>query len=279
MDNQQAERMRVLWKSGRDKLRSFFAHLTEVRQEIGDDALPAWCMEELHIGLSVIARMTATLGAVDEELAKAEFSKAQKAEKERRSAERANQVATAEAARKDREDAARDRERERVKHGRQIAEAKVAKARAEDEREKITHNKNERMRKRADPKQRGPVATAQRRKNEVRKNLPDADLPELFKRLKKAIALCSQGTVVWVDGSIATAMVLAELRGRYSADREFGAQLEKHGIELPHQERAALIHLGRLGEKHLREILGSTDSHSYELIWRQRSRPHLKVVE
>jgi hypothetical protein len=93
MDNQQAERMRVLWKSGRDKLRSFFVHLSEVREEIGDDALPAWCMNELGIGLSVIARMTATLSAVDGELAKAELAKATKAEKERRAAERVRQKA------------------------------------------------------------------------------------------------------------------------------------------------------------------------------------------
>jgi hypothetical protein len=105
----------------------------------------------------------------------------------------------------------------------------------------------------------------------VRKNLPDTDLPELFKRLKKAIALCTESTDCWIE-------VLAELPGRYSADREFGAQLEKHGIDLKKNDRVALIGLGRLGEKRLREVLSGTDSRSYQLIWRDHG-PMLKVVE
>jgi hypothetical protein len=51
---QSADRLIALWKSGRDKYRSFFSVLNEVRREIGDEALADWCRNELHIGLSII---------------------------------------------------------------------------------------------------------------------------------------------------------------------------------------------------------------------------------
>jgi hypothetical protein len=53
-DDFDIQRMQVLWKIGRDKFFSFFSTLEEVRKEIGDEAFPSWCFNELEIGLSVI---------------------------------------------------------------------------------------------------------------------------------------------------------------------------------------------------------------------------------
>jgi hypothetical protein len=49
-------------------------------------------------------------------------------------------------------------------------------------------------------------------------------------------------------------------------------------IDLQEKDRQALIGLGRLGEKRMREILTSTDSRSYQYIWRD-NKPTLKAVE
>jgi hypothetical protein len=84
MDEQQQERLRALWKSGRDKYRSFFAVLEQVRHEIGNDALPKYCVEELGIGLSVITLATNILNGIDAKIAKSELVTANALEKERR---------------------------------------------------------------------------------------------------------------------------------------------------------------------------------------------------
>jgi hypothetical protein len=86
MDEQQTERLRALFKSGRDKYQSFFAVLEEVRQEIGDDALPKFCVEELGIGLSVITQATGILHSVDAKIARSELAVANEIAKEQRRA-------------------------------------------------------------------------------------------------------------------------------------------------------------------------------------------------
>ena len=67
VDQQQVLRLQALFKSGRDKLQSFFAVLNEVRLEIGDQALPSWCFNELHIGFSVVDNIAKVLVKTDEE--------------------------------------------------------------------------------------------------------------------------------------------------------------------------------------------------------------------
>ena len=86
MDNQQIERLLALWKSGRDKYRSFFAVLEEVRQEIGNDALPAWCRMNLQIGLSVITKARCLLTETDADIVKQNLAAtlaAERAQKQR----------------------------------------------------------------------------------------------------------------------------------------------------------------------------------------------------
>jgi hypothetical protein len=85
MDNkQQADRLKALWKSGRDKYRSFFVVLNEVRQEIGDEALASWCFDELSIGFSVITKTADILNnKIDTAKIKADLAAASRAEKPR----------------------------------------------------------------------------------------------------------------------------------------------------------------------------------------------------
>jgi hypothetical protein len=66
----QAFRLKALWKSGRAKYASFFAVLGEVRQEIGDKALPSWCFHKIDIGLDVITKTTQLLRQVDAKIAR-----------------------------------------------------------------------------------------------------------------------------------------------------------------------------------------------------------------
>jgi hypothetical protein len=64
--DEQANRLKALWKSGRDKYASFFAVLNEVHAEIGDDELFHWCFDNLHIGMSVILKTRKVLAETDE---------------------------------------------------------------------------------------------------------------------------------------------------------------------------------------------------------------------
>jgi hypothetical protein len=86
-----------------------------------------------------------------------------------------------------------------------------------------------------------------------------------------------KGDELWLEGSIAKAAILCAARAKFPANQEFGAWLEEN-IELENQERVALIGLGGLGEKRLREILTTTSSRSYQYIWRDNKPPSLRVV-
>lgn len=65
MDAQQAQRMRALLKSGRDKYTSFFACLEEIRMEIGNRSLPAWCRKHLSMPLTEITEARKLLQHID----------------------------------------------------------------------------------------------------------------------------------------------------------------------------------------------------------------------
>src|SRR5580765_5065496 len=83
MDAQTAERLIALWKSGRDKYRSFFTVLNEVRREIGDKELANWCFHELHIGMSVINHVIGVFNKSEAAAVKTELAEANRIEKER----------------------------------------------------------------------------------------------------------------------------------------------------------------------------------------------------
>jgi hypothetical protein len=79
---QQAQRLKVFWKSGRDKYRSFFYELAEVKKVIGARALPNWCRQYLRMDLKIIMMMSGLLTDVDAKNVKAEFADAIAARKE-----------------------------------------------------------------------------------------------------------------------------------------------------------------------------------------------------
>jgi hypothetical protein len=83
MEPQTPERLRALWKSGRDKYRSFFAVLNDVRQEVGDDALADWCRLELAIGISVISNIANVLTSTEAATVKFALSEAKRAERDK----------------------------------------------------------------------------------------------------------------------------------------------------------------------------------------------------
>jgi hypothetical protein len=88
MDHQQIQRMKVHWKKGRDNYTSFFTLLNEVRNEIGDAALPGWCIDKLHISLGTINEMIGVLKEADQLAIREELARARKAEHQQRGARR-----------------------------------------------------------------------------------------------------------------------------------------------------------------------------------------------
>jgi hypothetical protein len=87
MDVQQIPRMRHLWKDARGKYVSFFACLSEVRKEIGDEALEEWCRKELLIGLVAINKAAGLLQDIDAARTKSELTSVSQAAKEKRELE------------------------------------------------------------------------------------------------------------------------------------------------------------------------------------------------
>jgi hypothetical protein len=81
MENQHTARLKALWKSGRDKYRSFYTVLGDVRKEIGDEALAEFCLKELQIGLSVITNTANVLIRVDSEAVRTELAEANRIER------------------------------------------------------------------------------------------------------------------------------------------------------------------------------------------------------
>jgi len=80
--DEQAQRLKALWKSGRDKYQSFFAVLDEVRKQVGDDDLANWCFDHLRIGMSVIVQTTKVLTETDEGAMKASLRRAESLNKQ-----------------------------------------------------------------------------------------------------------------------------------------------------------------------------------------------------
>jgi hypothetical protein len=65
-DDEQINRLRALWKSGRDKFYSFFRVLQDVHQEIGDKAMQEWCSTNLRISLGVMENASGALPEDDQ---------------------------------------------------------------------------------------------------------------------------------------------------------------------------------------------------------------------
>jgi hypothetical protein len=80
-DDDEIQKLKVLWKKGRNMVASFFTELANARREIGDDVnFAQWCATELHIPLRIIIKMTQALREADAIRTKEEFMPARQAE-------------------------------------------------------------------------------------------------------------------------------------------------------------------------------------------------------
>jgi hypothetical protein len=262
MDNQEPERLLALWKSGRDKYRSFFAVLVDVKREIGIDALPAWCRDNLRISLSIIENAIDLLAEIDAKTAKEHLAGAKAAEK-----------AQAQAAR---EKEALDRELRKIERQKKIAEAKLemeqAKAAVEKAKTETADLFAARRQQKKPREKRQKLAVA---------DVSTATLTALAEAFKAAEVLCQQARGQWIEGSVMKAIILVTARSKYPNNQEFGVWCDANSIYSgpdKRNDRTALIGLGQLGEERLREILMSTDSQSYHLIWQKHKKPELQAV-
>jgi hypothetical protein len=247
--------------------------LREVRTVVGDAKLYNWCFDELRIALPVIMRYRDLLTETDDQIVKDELAAATAVEKKER--EEAKFQAALEKARKAKLVAEAKAEAARAK-----AASKVEVARLNTEKKKVEDTEKDRQRKRASNTERGPAANAKRRRREFTSGLSDVTLAELEKRFAAADKVCTDSLISWTEGSITKALVLAAAREKLRADQDFGAWVDRfsNARKPSVQDRAALVSLGRLGEARLREILMSTESRSYQLIW-EKNKPKLELVE
>jgi flagellar biosynthesis GTPase FlhF len=265
-----AHRLIVLWKNARDKYRSFFSVLNEVRREIGDDALSVYCREQLRISLSIILETSKLLSKTDAEIVKEELAAATRVEKAKRAIEREAQESARHKREKDNEDRKRSRELEKIEHERKLAE-KHAKHNKIKDREKTRQKRQE------SKTQRGPYnAAAQKTYRHYQKGgKSNAELA------KTGYDRCEAGDHEWVEGSIMMANALADERQRHTNDASFGGWYKETGLPFNHQDRAALIQLGRLETKEQHRILdpANRSSNSYQLIMGDYSKSRLRAVD
>ena len=87
--DEQLERMRVLWKKGRNMLSSFFTELDTARRQIGDDELFSdWCFYHLGVGVIQLGEVATILKRDDADRIRNDLAAAKRAEAERLAAER-----------------------------------------------------------------------------------------------------------------------------------------------------------------------------------------------
>jgi hypothetical protein len=248
MDHQHIQRMRVHWKKGMENFQSFFTLLGEARSEVGNDALPNWCLEEVGIGFSRVTQIAKVLRADDEARVRQDLAQA-------REAQRGQQA-------EQRRERARAREEEQARRRRQREER-------EAERRRQRRNIQSRQsRRRAQQRQ---VAAYAASVPAVTSNGHDTDLTasELVRRIKTAMTRRDAGRREWIDASVELAGLLIQARARVGEnDRAFGDWLARHSIDLTRHDRAALINLGANLEA-MRRVLEQTNRNSYQYIWEE----------
>jgi hypothetical protein len=79
MDHQLVQRMQVHWKKGLENFRSFFHLLGEAKGEIGNNALPSWCLNTVGVGFSRVTQIAGVLQKEDELRARQDIAKAREA--------------------------------------------------------------------------------------------------------------------------------------------------------------------------------------------------------
>lgn len=273
MDTPDPNKAQVLWNKGQNFFASFFAELGDVRRQIGDDAAFArWCLDDLHIPISVINQVAEVLSRVDAAKAKAELATARQAEQERLRREREEREAlrAAEIRRKEEEKAATAAEKAR-----------------REEYERLRQKEEDRKRRAQESKRKNNAGWKAKQREELKtalatitstnvvpiRNVEITEKSEgqLVKQIKAAIDRCDKSRADWIEASIELAGLLCEARARYPMNERFSKWLDEHEIKLNAEDRAALLKLGQNIEA-MRVILDRSESRSYQHIWRETQK-------
>jgi len=270
--------MRMHWFKGQQHFQSFFALLSEAQREIPDKELSRWAARELLIGWDRIMQVLKVLKAEDQERTKVELAKATAGERERRKAERdaadaerqrvaAEKAAKREAAEQEAIEKRRAKELAEARHQMQIAATKRREADENDLRDR----QEQRLKTRKEHRE-TPQARPSTRRRVIMQN------PDDLEQIKQFQIMIAEGEARWIEGTIGLAQALHAKRQAFGKDNAaFGDWYKKTTLPYGPDDRAALINLGGLEVVRLREILQSTQSRSYELIW-QQAKPKLTIV-
>jgi hypothetical protein len=93
--------MRIKWNKACNMFSSFFADLSVIRCEVGDERLSSWCIHNLQLGLSVITKVSSILVDTDAAAAKGEIKRATELERTRKRQEKAEKRQAALAAKEE----------------------------------------------------------------------------------------------------------------------------------------------------------------------------------
>jgi hypothetical protein len=276
MNGPDPNKAQVLWNKGQNFFSAFFAELGNVRREISDDgAFARWCLDDLHIPISVINQVAEVLSRVDAAKAKAELASTRMAEQERLRKEREDRqtMAAAERKRKDEERAAAAAEKARDKElekQQQKAKERQEKRQARDRRYREQVKEAQRVAYQAlGESNKGIETYPQVGIGENILNFPDAgDAREIKEAWRQFVNARGEAK----EKLIKAATLLHVARRRFGEnDQAFGKWLDRNEITIDKTDRAALIELGSSQEA-MRLTLQQTDSISPRAIWRDVQR-------
>lgn len=248
------EKLRVLWDKGRNYFASFFKELADVQKEMSPKAFEQWCWDDLRISAGTVQTAAGVLKEVDAKRVKHDFARAKAAEQLRRE--------TARAAHRAAKAQARAAEKARVQMSEEEAkrQEKLAKKRATDTARREKNRAAES----------GETTFTHVGKSPNVVQMPDV---ELAAQIRKAHAKTKEGRTKWIEGSLELASLLTEAKERFQKNlTAFGDWLDRNGVDLSHQDRAALINLGMERPERRREILETTPRWSYRHIWEDVKR-------
>jgi hypothetical protein len=129
-DRAQGQLMRIKWNKACNMFASFYAELSMVRREVGDEQLPDWCAHNLHLGMSVINKTSDILLANDAAVVKDEIKRAAELERAHKRQEKAQKRQAALAAKEERRLAREAAQAEKARKANEKLEAAKAALRA-----------------------------------------------------------------------------------------------------------------------------------------------------
>jgi flagellar biosynthesis GTPase FlhF len=266
MDEQNKQRMKVHWKRGLDHFQSFFTLLSEVREEVGNNALPGWCLNDLGIGFSRVTQIAKCLREDDRLRISQELAQSRAADRAQRAVRRQEQERQRQEERNRRQEEERQRQAERARLQRE-REDREREARREARR--VRRNEYERNRRQ---RRRDDAATVMSMITPASSSTATPNLPtglsssELARSIKAAIRRRDEGRSEWIEGSIELAGFLIQARESYRSDNQFGEWLRENDININSHDRAALVNLGS-NLQAMRQVLERSVRSSYQLIW------------